>query len=82
MDYNGFYFHIANNKIEKVTLKFQRDIFVFSYEGQENVKIKKFELKNITLSNNYNRKEFHQNLTNLMESSLVSESLNMNSIIR
>lgn len=82
LDFNGFYFHIANKKVEKVTLKFQKDVFVISYLGQDRIQIKNFEIQNIGLSNNFNRKELHVQLTSLCQSSLVTESLDYNNMTR
>ncbi len=33
MDYQGFVFHISNHSFERVSLKYQKELFVFAYEG-------------------------------------------------
>lgn len=65
LDYKGFYFHISNEKLDRLTLKYQKEVFVYAYEGQNNLNIKDFVLKNLTFSNNFNRKEFHKELIGL-----------------
>ncbi len=82
MDYQGFVFHIINNSFERVSLKYQKELFVFAYEGQGKVKINGFQLDNITLSNNFNRKEFHQTLYSLFNSDLVNENISFENMMK